>query len=102
MLLCLTTECTKAKADQIIIYAVRGGGGNEELIFTEFFMVSSYMQNLDSYSMVAIWIIRKFLSENNRWHLTWKLSIKFTLSLIILENIWWQDKTSSISSRNSI
>ena len=31
-----------------------GGGGNEKLIFTEFFTVSSYMQKLDSYSMVAI------------------------------------------------
>ena len=31
-----------------------GGRGNEELIFTEFFTVSSYMQNLDSNFMVAI------------------------------------------------
>ena len=31
-----------------------GGGGGGELIFTDFFTVSSYMQNLDSYSMVAI------------------------------------------------
>ena len=45
----------QGQADQIIIYAVWGGGGGgsneEKLIFTEFFTVSSYMQNLDSYSI---------------------------------------------------